>query len=114
MKPPNPLEEYPALRQWAYRLVWFVGLVLGGIQIWFATTNTEAPAWLLPALAVLGYVSIATNYTADRNVAPKVPPGEGPPPAGLNENGYSPIEWLLVVLVVLIILIVIVKLLGLL
>lgn len=82
-KAPNPLEEYPVLRQWAYRVVWFVGLVLGGVQIWFATTGTPAPDWLLPALAVLAYVSIATNYTADRNVAPTTP-AETP----LEARGY--------------------------
>lgn len=65
----NPLEEYPVLRRWAYRAVWVVGLILGATQVAFATIGDGAqPEWLLAALAVLGYVSIATNYTADKNV----------------------------------------------
>ena len=65
----NPLQEYPVVRQWAYRFVWFTGLVLGGIQVWYGTTQSLQPTWLLPALAVLAYVSVATNYTADMNVS---------------------------------------------
>lgn len=108
----NPLQEYPVIRQWAYRAVWFVGVVLGGIQIWYATTDAPTPSWVQPALAVLAYVGVATNYTADKNVSTVlVPPGKH---AALDEKGYSPIEWLLVVLVVLIVLIVLLKLLGLL
>lgn len=66
----NPLQEYPAVRRWAYRAVWVVGLVLGAIQAYLLTVGAESPDWLLGAVAVLGYVSIATNYTADRNVSP--------------------------------------------
>lgn len=65
---PTPLEEYPQVRQWAYRAFWVIGLALGAVQIWYATAGGEQPDWLLPALAVLAYVSVATNYTADRNV----------------------------------------------
>jgi len=65
---PNPLEEYPQARQWAYRAFWIIGLALGAVQIWYATAGGDLPDWLLPALAVLAYISVATNYTADRNV----------------------------------------------
>lgn len=68
---PTPLEQYPHIRQWAYRLLWIVGLAMGALQVWFTTTPADdQPSWILPALAVLAYVSIATNYTADRNVSP--------------------------------------------
>jgi hypothetical protein len=66
----TPLQEYPTVRQWAYRVVWGVGLVLGAIQVFVVTTGGEQPGWLNGALAVLAYVSVATSFTADRNVAP--------------------------------------------
>jgi hypothetical protein len=66
----NPLEQFPQVRQWAYRAFWVVGIILGGIQAFCAATDANAPTWVGGALAVLAYVSIATNYTADRNVSP--------------------------------------------
>lgn len=74
----TPLQEYPTIRQWAYRVFWGVGLVLGAIQVYILTTGGDSPSWLLGAVGVLGYVSIATNYTADRNVA-KTTEAETPP-----------------------------------
>lgn len=74
----TPLQEYPAVRQWAYRVLWIVGLVLGAIQVYILTVGGDSPPWLLGAVAVLGYLSIATNYTADRNVA-KTTAAETPP-----------------------------------
>jgi hypothetical protein len=68
----NPLKEYPQVRQWAYRVVWGVGLLLGAIQIYTVTVGEGVPAWVTGALAVLAYVSVATNYTADVNVAQNV------------------------------------------
>ena len=79
----NPLQEYPAVRQWAYRIVWVVGLVLGAIQVYIVTVDRSQPEWLTGALAVLAYVSVATNFTADRNVA-KTTVAETPP----EDRGY--------------------------
>jgi hypothetical protein len=79
----NPLQEYPAVRQWAYRIVWVVGLVLGAIQVYMVTVEADQPTWLTGALGVLAYVSVATNFTADRNVA-KTTVAETPP----EDRGY--------------------------
>lgn len=68
MEAPNPLEQYPAIRQWAYRAFWVAGLVLGSIQVYCMTVEQPTPTWFKGAIGVLGYLSIATNYTADRNV----------------------------------------------
>lgn len=78
----TPLQEYPRVRQWLYRALWGSGVLLGSVQVWCLATSTTSPSWLAGSFAVLGYVSIATNYTADRNVKPAVDQaelaGEGP------------------------------------
>jgi hypothetical protein len=79
----NPLQEFPAVRQWAYRVVWVVGLILGAIQVYMVTVEQDQPTWLTGALGVLAYVSVATNFTADRNVA-KTTVAETPP----EDRGY--------------------------
>lgn len=67
----NPLNDYPQVRQWMYRAFWIIGVVLGVIQAYCSAVDISTPVWYKGALAVLAYVSIATNYTADRNVTAK-------------------------------------------
>ncbi|MGL5826896.1 MAG: hypothetical protein ACRCYU_19110 [Nocardioides sp.] len=64
----TPLEEYPMFRKRLYRAHYFVVAVLGGLQVWFASTEGGQPAWLLPALAVAAYVGGVLGVVADRNV----------------------------------------------
>ncbi len=76
----NPLQEYPAIRQWCYRIMWINLLTLGATQAGYAVAEQASPGWLKVALGVLAYVSVATNYTADRNVTPTTPAGNAPAP----------------------------------
>lgn len=105
----NPLEDSPRARKIAYQVFWVVSLIVGCIQIGFAAAKADTPTWLTVVLSVLPFVSSAIGYTAQANVKEPYTPEHA-----VNEKGYSPVEWLLVVLVVLIILIVLLKLLGLL
>lgn len=61
------------MRQWVYRTFWVVGVLLGATQAGYAVAEAASPAWVKIALGVLAYVSVATNYTADRNVAQASP-----------------------------------------
>lgn len=70
----NPLAESPRIRKIVYRIMWIIGVALGSIQTWYLTVSSEAtPPWLKGAFAVYGFVSIATNFTADRNVTQNTP-----------------------------------------
>jgi hypothetical protein len=83
----NPLQEFPAVRQWAYRAVWVVGLALGAVQVYMVTIGNDQPEWLTGALAVLAYVSVATNFTADRNVSPTTVAETPPEDRGFVDGG---------------------------
>jgi hypothetical protein len=98
--------------------VWVVGLVLGAITVYTTTTEAnDTPGWLVAASAVLGYISIATNYTADRNVAPttlaETPPedrGYEPQagvadPYGLDERGEGGVQILYIVAAIVVIIV---------
>ena len=65
----NPLEEYPAIRRWVYRVFWIAGVAIGATQVVYLTIGQDQPVWLTAAVAVLAYLSIATNYQADRNTS---------------------------------------------
>lgn len=72
MEGPNPLEEFPKLRRYLYRLLWIAGIITG---LWQAA-STAVPELSSPTstkivagvLAVIAYLSVVSNYTADRNV----------------------------------------------
>ena len=89
------------VRQWVYRAFWVVGLCLGAVQIYTVTVGDDAPDWVIGALAVLAYLSVATNYTADRNVttkqeepmAPLTPVPNAPEtPAEIPEGPRGPVD----------------------
>jgi hypothetical protein len=77
----NPLEEYPSARRWLYRANWLAVSVLGVIQVWASAGDTPAPSWLIPALAVTGYIGGLLSFTAERNVNTR------PHWSGNNERG---------------------------
>jgi hypothetical protein len=64
----NPLKEYPAVRRALYQAHWVAVAVLGGVQVWYATTGSDAPSWLPPALAVAAYVGGVLSTQASVNV----------------------------------------------
>lgn len=75
----NPLQEYPNLRRWCYRSLWGSGVFLGAVQAGYAVAEHPSPSWVKIALGVLAYVSVASNYTADRNVFPSTVIKADPP-----------------------------------
>lgn len=66
----NPLTGIlsPAARKTLYALYGLVGLCVGGIQAWCASTAADQPSWLNGAVAVLAYVGVALGFTAASNV----------------------------------------------
>lgn len=64
----NPLESFPVVRQWAYRVYWLVGIAVTATQVGYVTATGTSPSWITVALAVLAYVGIALGFQADRNV----------------------------------------------
>ena len=79
----NPLEQNPAARRIAYQVFWIVSLVVGCVQIGFATAKADTPTWLLVTLSVLPFLGSAIGYTAQANVAPTTK-AETPP----ADRGY--------------------------
>lgn len=69
----NPLLEYPVVRKWLYRVLWVAGAVVGLTQAVLSATDTHSATIntvIAGALAAIAYLSVLSNYTADRNVAP--------------------------------------------
>lgn len=71
----NPLEEFPEVRKWVYRVYWLTIVIVGACQIGWVTATGETPVWILVALAILAYIGGITNFQADRNTSTS-PPGE--------------------------------------
>lgn len=65
----NPLENNPKARKVAYKILQTLGLALGATQTAFLAVDAGQPTWLSVCLTVLGYVSAAIGFTADKNVA---------------------------------------------
>ncbi len=57
----------PAVRQKIYQGLAVLGLVLGTIQVVFASLGLQDSAWLTASLAAFAYVSAAVGYTAQAN-----------------------------------------------
>jgi hypothetical protein len=73
----NPLLEFPVIRQWLYRVLWIAGAAVGLTQAVLSATDTHNDTInkvIAGLLAAIAYLSILSNYTADRNVV--VPPKE--------------------------------------
>lgn len=64
----NPLSENPALRKRIYAAFWVVGLVLGALQVAFASTGNEAD-WLVGALATYAFLGTAVGFQAQANTS---------------------------------------------
>lgn len=68
----NPLADKPSLRKKIYSAFWLVGLLLGAIQVGYASDEGADPDWIVPALAVYAFVGTGVGYTASQNTpAPK-------------------------------------------
>ena len=53
----NPLADYPAARRVAYYVSFLAGLILGGIQVGYASADAGQPTWLTVALSVFAFVA---------------------------------------------------------
>ena len=73
----NPLVEVaPALwRRRLYLAYALVGLVVGGLQVGYATTGGD-PEWLQVVLALVAYLGVALGLTAASNTQPNAPSPE--------------------------------------
>lgn len=88
----NPLQEFPAVRRWMYRGLWMAGAAIG---LWQAVSSavpdlstpltTKVTAGLL---AVVAYLSVLSNFTADRNVT--LPPTPAAQDELEQEAGSAP------------------------
>lgn len=69
----NPLTDIvpEPLRKKIYALYVTAGIVIGGIQVGFATAETDQPLWLKITQAVFGYLGIAVGGIAVSNVRSK-------------------------------------------
>lgn len=63
----NPLADRPDLRKKVYSVFWLVGLLLGAIQVGYATDEGSDPDWILPSLAVYAFLGTGVGYTAAQN-----------------------------------------------
>jgi uncharacterized membrane protein YeiB len=68
----NPLQEFPEVRRWLYRVLWVAGALVGLWQaVSIAVPDLSTPTStkvVAGALAAIAYLSVVSNFTADRNV----------------------------------------------
>jgi hypothetical protein len=64
----NPLAYLPGLRKQIYSVFWAVGILIGAIQVGYASTDNGTPGFLKVALAVYAFLGGAVGYTASQNV----------------------------------------------
>jgi hypothetical protein len=64
----TPLEEFPNIRKWTFRVMWIAVVLVGALQIGWQAQTGSTPSWIITALAVLGYLGGAIGFTADRNL----------------------------------------------
>lgn len=64
----NILTEIPPLwRKRLYVTYGFIGLVIGAVQVGFASAQMGQPTWLNVVLAVFGFTGTALGFTAASN-----------------------------------------------
>lgn len=64
----NPLTTIPAAqRRYVYAVYAWLGLVLGGTQVGYASAAVDQPVWLTVALGVFAFVGTAIGVTAVSN-----------------------------------------------
>lgn len=63
----NPLNDHPTARRIVYTAFWIIGLILGAIQVGYASTDLGQPTWLVVALAVFAFLAAGVGYTAFAN-----------------------------------------------
>lgn len=63
------------VRRTIYLVYALVGIVLGAIQVAFATASVDQPAWFMITFAVYAYLGVALGLTAFSNTqpAPQIP-----------------------------------------
>lgn len=83
------------VRQTIYGLYALIIFVIGGIQVWYATSGDVSPDWIESALAVGAYAGIGLGVTAAANA----PSNDDPPDP---EGGYGLIELIVAVILILI------------
>ena len=54
----------PKVRRWVYAVIGGVSLVVGAIQVGYASLNAGQPEWLTVALAVVPFLAAGLGYTA--------------------------------------------------
>jgi hypothetical protein len=81
----NPLEEFPNIRKWVYRVYWIVGVIVTAIQIGFVAATGSSPLWAGVTIAVLAYIGFALGFQADVNT-PKRPSPPAIVPAPPPDN----------------------------
>ncbi len=64
----NPLSENPGLRKKIYTVFWALGLLLGAIQVAFATASDADQPRLQAAFAVYAFLGGAVGFTAASHV----------------------------------------------
>lgn len=106
----NPLQSIPPkVRQVAYLVAALAGVVLGALQVGYASADAPQPTWVDVAFDVLGYLVVALGLTAASNLPSYEDVVEGDAPApdvrGRHELGHtSLVTALIVVALVLLIL----------
>lgn len=66
----NPLAYLPGLRKQIYSVFWALGILIGAVQVGYASTDNGTPGFLKVALAVYAFLGGAVGYTASQNVDP--------------------------------------------
>lgn len=90
------------VRQVVYGVYALVIFVIGGIQVWYATSGEVSPDWIKNALAVGAYVGIGLGVTASANATDRDTDTDG---------GYGVIEILVTAILVIVLIWVILALL---
>lgn len=67
----------PNVRAIIYWATFAVGLILGGLQVWYLTTSSAQPVWLTGALAVASFLSAGFGAVAASNTTLRAAEPEG-------------------------------------
>lgn len=64
----NLLKDYPQVRKYLYATYASVGILIGALDIGFAT-NSGVPYWLDVTTRIFAYLGVALGFTASANVS---------------------------------------------
>lgn len=79
-------------RKTLYAAYALVGVVIGAVQVGFASAELGQPTWLTVTLAVFAFLGGAFGFVAGSNTTPEYPEIDNPTPYNVNPEAseYQP------------------------